>query len=117
MPGRANASLAAVNVVHLQDGDKHVLREPAAMQQVDQGSRMLELHWHDPGTLYKTPDPPEIVKKYNFDEFRRVPGELSQIVKITKIDDFGGPSENHRKIILGSLKIAKKIQKIVLWAT
>ena len=37
--------------------------------------------------------------------------------KKSKIDDFREPSENPRKVVLGSLKIVKKCQKIVLWAT
>ena len=37
---------------------------------------------------------------------------MSKIVKIFKIDDFGGPSENPRKIVLGSLKIVKKYKMI-----
>ena len=45
------------------------------------------------------------------------PENCRKIVKKSKIDDFGGPSENPRKIVLGSVNIVKKCQKIVLWAT
>ena len=45
------------------------------------------------------------------------PENCQKVIKISKIDDFGGPSENPRKIVLGSLKIVKKCQNIVLWAT
>ena len=37
--------------------------------------------------------------------------------KNSQIDHFGGHSENHRKIVLGSINIIKKCQKHVLGAT
>ena len=77
----------------------------------------VTLQWAGPGRFYKTPNPSKIVKKYYFDEFRRVPGKLSKIVKKSKIDDFGGTPENPRKIVLGSLKIVKNHQNIVFLAT
>ena len=74
-----------------------------------------ELQWAGPGTICKTTNPLDFFKKMYFDEFRRVSGELSNIVKIFKIDDFGGPSENPRKIVLGSFNIVKNNHNTFFW--
>ena len=73
----------------------------------------LCLHWPDPGTVYKIPNRSKIVKKYDFDGLRRVPGEVSKNdKKYKKNTSFGGPSESPRKIVLGKLNIVNKCQNI-----
>ena len=81
----------------------------------DKGSRsngrVAGGHGTHPSTL-KGPDPLNLSRN-DSDRFRRVPGNLSKIVQISTIDDFGGPLENPRKIILGRLKLVDKLSLLL----